>query len=152
MKIRDFRQHEAQLTFGVRSAALIIGQKGLLTLYDSKKDMYVIPGGAIRVGETTEKAALREVYEEIGIAINIQDLIVIVENNFKQNDQIFHNIEFYYRCKISCEYDENDLAGDTGLAMKWLPLSRLGEFNLKPSFLQNEKFDSASLKHLIIED
>jgi len=44
----------------------------------------VFPGGGMEEGETPEEATIREAYEELGVKIEIKDLIGIVEFNGTQ--------------------------------------------------------------------
>jgi 8-oxo-dGTP pyrophosphatase MutT (NUDIX family) len=46
-------------------------------LSDGKK---TLPGGGIKRGETSKKAAVREVYEETGIKLDIADLLLIAKD------------------------------------------------------------------------
>ncbi len=53
---------------------------------------YSIPGGHLELGETFEEAAIREVYEEVGIFIN-DPIVVSVTNNLRTyKDEQVHSI------------------------------------------------------------
>jgi 8-oxo-dGTP diphosphatase len=58
----------------VRPAALIIQNKSLLALrYNyNGKDVYMIPGGNVDPGETLPQTLERELWEELGIEIEVQ--------------------------------------------------------------------------------
>lgn len=61
--------------------AFIFNPQGKLFLMKSHKwkDLYVVPGGHIEVGETIEKALKREVEEETGLKVFDQKFICIFE-------------------------------------------------------------------------
>ncbi|MCC9944105.1 NUDIX domain-containing protein, partial [Streptococcus agalactiae] len=82
MKNRDFRLREQLETFGVRVSALIIENQKLLLIYAPHLDKYYLPGGALQVGEDSNKAVAREVLEEIGLHSQVGDLAYIIENQF----------------------------------------------------------------------
>lgn len=47
---------------------------------DPGKGLWSIPGGLVEVGETLREAAKREVEEETGVAVEIDDLLDVIEN------------------------------------------------------------------------
>lgn len=67
--------------------AIIINDKGSVLLLKSHKwkDMYIIPGGHIELGETTEDALIREVKEETGLDIFDIDFLGFQESIFHEN-------------------------------------------------------------------
>ncbi len=42
-----------------------------------------MPGGAVEEGETLEQAAIREVYEETNLLVNIKDIVAVNECIFQ---------------------------------------------------------------------
>jgi len=82
--------------------ALILNPEGKMFLMKSHKwrGQYVIPGGHIELGETIEKALIREVKEETNLDVyNIEFLLFqefIFDNSFWKND---HYIFFDYLCR-----------------------------------------------------
>lgn len=153
MEIKDFRVISENMTYGVRAAALIMKDNRLLCLYHAKKNLYVVPGGAIGVGESTEEAVRREVQEELGVEIIIENLSFVAENYFKHEERDFHNIEFYYSCHLAKEYSNDDFIGDTGLEVVWLPLDDLKTYHLRPVFLKDYDLSQIdNLLHLVNRD
>lgn len=138
MTSKDFRVQAGQLTFGVRSSALIVNNGKLLTVFSEEKNQYIVPGGAILLGEGSHQAAVREVVEELGVTISSDKLAFIVENHFQQGSQRYHNIEFHYLCQLlegtPSHMDEPDISG----TCKWVEITQLPSINLKPSFLKEE--------------
>ena len=71
--------------FNYRVAA-IIKKDGKILLHKSKKDnFYAIPGGRVKVGESSIKTLKREFIEEMGKDINVKDFTGLVENFFEYN-------------------------------------------------------------------
>lgn len=58
---------------------------------------YVVPGGGLHDGETTETAAKREALEELGLHVGLERLLAIVERIERQS---FTHVQFYYLATI----------------------------------------------------
>lgn len=57
------------------------------------KGLWSIPGGLVEVGETVRDAAKREVEEETGIAVELGDLIDVIDNIFRDEAG---KVKFHY--------------------------------------------------------
>ncbi|MCX7816005.1 MAG: NUDIX hydrolase [Syntrophales bacterium] len=44
-----------------------------------RKDLWAIPGGSVKLGETLKESAVREVWEETGITIEVGDIIYVFD-------------------------------------------------------------------------
>jgi nucleoside triphosphatase len=91
--------------------ALIVNNQGKILLAKSHKwfDRYTLPGGHIEVGETMVDAVKREVKEEVGLDVDVVNMLLIQEAIFapefyKKKHFIF--IDFY--CKSKNEQVELD--------------------------------------------
>jgi nucleoside triphosphatase len=91
--------------------ALIVNNQGKILLAKSHKwfDRYTLPGGHIEVGETMVDAVKREVKEEVGLEVDVVDMLLMQEAIFapefyKKKHFIF--IDFY--CKSKDEQVELD--------------------------------------------
>src|SRR2546428_3644144 len=84
--------------------ALIVNNQGKILLAKSHKwfDSYTLPGGHIEVGETMVDAAKRDVKEEVGLDVEVANMLLIQEAIFapefyKKKHFIF--IDFYCKSK-----------------------------------------------------
>jgi ADP-ribose pyrophosphatase YjhB (NUDIX family) len=89
-----------EIKLNIRSAVIIETQNGYIFEQD-KHGFYYVVGGRIKINETSEDAAKREIYEEIGIKIKNIKLKAIVESFFEYDNRKYHEICFYYRYKTN---------------------------------------------------
>jgi nucleoside triphosphatase len=66
--------------------ALIVNKQGKILLTKSHKwfDKYTLPGGHIEVGETMKEAVIREVKEEVGLDVEVVEMLLMQEAIFAE--------------------------------------------------------------------
>jgi nucleoside triphosphatase len=94
--------------------ALIVDKQGKILLARSHKwfDKYTLPGGHIEIGESMADAVRREVKEEVGLDVEVVEMLLVQEAIFapefyKKNHFIF--IDFYCKSKdqqVKLDHDE----------------------------------------------
>jgi nucleoside triphosphatase len=84
--------------------ALIVNEEGRILLAKSHKwfDKYTLPGGHIEVGESMVDAVKREVKEEVGLDVEVVEMLLVQEAIFapefyKKKHFVF--IDFYCKSK-----------------------------------------------------
>ncbi|MBJ8007316.1 MULTISPECIES: NUDIX hydrolase [Bacillus cereus group] len=123
-----------------RGAAIIV-QDGKIALIKRVREgevYFVFPGGGIEEGETPEEATKREVYEELGVHIQVEHLIAMVE---------YKGTEYYYNAHTtggvfgSGKGDEFELKGRGSYTPLWMPINELLNVNIKPYDVAKNVFD-----------
>lgn len=150
---QDFRTTSDRGVYGVRATALIVKDDQIFLCHDEQGKHYTI-GGAIEVGETTEEAVCREVLEEIGIAVKVDALAFVVENQFCQDSVNYHNIEFHYLVTPNApleDLSQHILDSHQKLSCRWVPLVDLEKLSVVPDFLKTELLNwNGATKHIVI--
>ncbi len=105
------------------------------------RQYFVIPGGGVEEGEYTENGATREAKEELGVDVDIQRLIAVVER--VEANKVTH-LQLYYHAAIiggvfgSGTGEEFSRAEQRGsYEPVWIPLKELAEHEVYPSVLVN---------------
>jgi len=81
---------------------LIVNEEGKILLAKSHKwfDKYTLPGGHIEVGETMREAVAREVKEEVGLDVEVAEMLLVQEAIFAEEFwKRKHFIFFDFLCK-----------------------------------------------------
>ena len=94
--------------------ALIVNNEGKILLARSHKwfDKYTLPGGHIEVGESMTDAVRREVKEEVGLDVEVVQMLLIQEAIFASEfyeKKHFIFIDFYCKSKdqqVKLDHDE----------------------------------------------
>jgi ADP-ribose pyrophosphatase YjhB (NUDIX family) len=94
-------------------------------LFVREGDTWLLPGGRLKVDESPEAGAKREVEEETGVVVEITDLAAVAEQTFVREDGDAA-YDFYFATFLA-EPRSTDLAADPGRAdegidgVAWLP-------------------------------
>jgi 8-oxo-dGTP pyrophosphatase MutT (NUDIX family) len=68
----------------------------VLLFTDGLIDFWVLPGGGVKIFESSEQAIKREFQEEIGVTIAVDRLLWVVENSFIMDEKKYHAIELTF--------------------------------------------------------
>jgi len=136
----------------IRAAALIIKDGRLLVAKNTGTPYYTI-GGGVGKYETTEAAAIREVYEETGLKLEVDRLAFINESFFEFDGRKFHEIGFYYLMKDNPDINipEGSFTDQPPFeTLHWLPIDGLKDADLVPPFLKEKALGSITgIEHVI---
>ena len=90
---------------------------------------YVFPGGKAEVGETPEKTAMREAYEELGVQVELGDCFETIR---------FSEVEQYYFFativggELGTGQAEEFTTGEGSYELEWLPVEDLNKYPIIP--------------------
>lgn len=96
---------------------------------EPKKGLWAIPGGLIKLGESVQTAAMREVLEECAISIHLQDVISVVDLIDKDDEG---KIKYHFvLIDFVAQYAGGELqAGSDALDAAWIPMDKLDQFDI----------------------
>ena len=93
--------------------------------YGEFKGMWEFPGGKVEPGENKQDALLREIKEELNVAVLVKQYLCTVEYQYPT----FHLTMHCYICKI----DQGDIVLNEHLAAKWLFTHELDQVEWLPA-------------------
>jgi ADP-ribose pyrophosphatase len=106
------------------------------------KDSWAIPGGSIKIGETLQRAAEREILEETGITIQALDPVFTFD--YIERDESGCARFHYVIIDLTAEYVGGEpRAGDDAAEARWLSSKEIMTLsvNSKTRELLKERFD-----------
>lgn len=150
----DIREVIADTHFDVRVAGvLIVG--GNILVSNERTGEQTLYGGAVKIGETTEAAIIREFKEETNLNVLPKRLCAVIENFFSFSDGPHHQFIFVYELGLTDSKQIVRTPATERLKSDWTNLNKITQ--LRPKIL-NElvgKIASGQLEnivHLINED
>lgn len=135
--------------FNYRVCAMLISDGKILAMHDERSPYYYLPGGRVGIGETAEKAVIREVQEELGITAEIIRPLWLNQAFFTEDvDNLrYHELCIYFLMDISGtdllargeEFTANE--GKRTHTFEWLAFDRLKDEYFYPLFLKKDIFN-----------
>lgn len=146
--------------FRYRAAALIVEDGKVLLAGNSINDYLYSVGGAVLIGEKSEEAVVREVYEETGEIYEVDQLAIIHENFFPGEEPDFagficHEICFYYKMKSKgfMKFTKQGKTQGVEEKMHWVDIDQLKNIKAYPSFLEDYlSTEHDSVVHIITNE
>jgi ADP-ribose pyrophosphatase YjhB (NUDIX family) len=124
----------------VRNAAkaLIIkdGKMLAIKLKDEQDEWYIMPGGGQDVEEILPETVCREVAEELGLQVEVKDLVFVIEG---VHGESFHRVDLVLLCEYRGKIENAVLQSDTyQVGYDWLDIKSLNTTPLYPSKLRRQ--------------
>ncbi|XUX06620.1 NUDIX domain-containing protein [Sporosarcina sp. UB5] len=124
--------------------AVVVKEGNLLALkiQGNSGAFYVLPGGGQEHGETLHEALQRECMEELGVTVEIGDLLFVREyigrnHEFSAFHSDVHQTEFLFSCTVMENEITNGSNPDKGqIGAEWIPVHQLMDYNLFPQALR----------------
>lgn len=88
---------------------IVKNQQILLIPFHAKDELrYDLPGGEVEIPETLEQGAIREVFEETGLAVNIEKSLMTHDHFFiwdpenEENErEVIHSLVTFFLCSVA---------------------------------------------------
>ena len=144
-------------SFKNRVNGILIHDNKLLLVKIHSNSFYCLPGGHVKVGESSEDAVIREMKEETNFDVNVDKLIAITENFFTRKDgKKIHELGFYYLLDIDnqkIEEVKSKMEDDNiTLDFKWVDINNLDDIEFKPIEIKEKIINNdTSFNHIIIK-
>ena len=126
----------------LRTVGVLVHDGKLLVQRDRNGSEYAIPGGHVKIGETTVDGLIREYREETGADIKAVKLLWTEECFWEWGARQAHNIASYYLIELA---DGSDIP-DTGefvshndncnVVLGWMPIDQLVDITIYPDFIK----------------
>ncbi len=128
--------------------ALIV-QADKLFLVSNDGHFWYTPGGGIEANETLPECAIREVKEETGISIQVNDVIYVYDFFDIKNE--LHKVEIYFTTQIKSNRIPKDWSDEGGNVqyVKFFSLEELKHMdNVAPGFLKEGKWLKTNIENI----
>ena len=137
----------------IRAGAIIMKDGKLLMVGNNRNYLYSV-GGRLKFGETAEEAAVREVFEETGVQMEIDHLAFVHENYFYGDapsnlNKLVYEISFFFYMKVPDTFaptSECFTEGNSKERLVWVSLDE--DIQIYPEFFKVElKNPAGTVKH-----
>jgi ADP-ribose pyrophosphatase YjhB (NUDIX family) len=152
---------KAQGRFNYRVAGVAIQNGRVLLDRNTRNNYWVLPGGHPEMMEAMAAALRREMFEEIGVDVEIVRLLWVVENFFYK-DKPVHELSFYFLMELDknsplLKSDGPFYGEEYGypLVYQWQPIDEIALANLPlfPGFLTTGLVHLPnSTQHIVFDD
>ncbi|MBQ4059066.1 MAG: NUDIX domain-containing protein [Lachnospiraceae bacterium] len=156
--MKDIQIIDNETVFNYRVSGAVIKDNKILLNRLKSDDFWTFVGGKVAIGENSEKAIIREYYEETGANIVVERLAACVENFFVFNSKEWHEILFLYLIKDENEEldmfaGEREIKDNSDGIYKWFDLAELDKIKIKPECSQQiiYSLNYQSVQHIINE-
>ena len=125
----------------LRTVGVLVRDGKLLVQRDRDGSEYALPGGHVRIGETTADGLVREYKEETGADIKVGKLLWTEECFWEWNGTQAHNIAFYYLIELADILDTGEFVShkdNCNVVLEWMPIEKLADLTIYPDFIKEQ--------------
>lgn len=119
--------------------AIILHQERLLLVNawpTGKSDLMCAPGGGVERGSSLPDNLIREVFEETGLHISVDEPCLV--NEFHDPNGSFHQVDVYFHCTLlsapTLDHEWEDIDAIV-TDRRWVTRTQMADFRVKPDSL-----------------
>ena len=153
--MNDISVNIDSIKFNYRTALLVEKDDKVYVECNPEIDFVTLPGGRVKLLESSTEALRREIKEEMGIEIKEEDIDLksIIENFFEFDNKKYHELYFLYMLKKELT-DDRFKEGTKNIDSKnhyykWVKKEDLAKENLLPEVLR-EVVKSRKFERVVI--
>ena len=112
------------------------GRVALIQRVRAGQTYYVLPGGGIEAAETPEAAAVREAHEELGLLVELERLLAVVQ--FDAHEQYYYlarAVGGVFGTGIGAELASGAASAAGSYTPVWIALDDLAGYHVRPGAL-----------------
>jgi len=123
--------------FNCRVVGICIKDNKILLSTSESEDYWTFLGGKPMLGESTDKAVIREFKEETGIDFEIDRLLSFMENFFEMDGCRWHEYVFFYLLKdtndlLKVSEEEHIVLDHQETLYKWIGIDDFMKMDIRP--------------------
>jgi 8-oxo-dGTP pyrophosphatase MutT (NUDIX family) len=134
---------EGKRQFNYRIVGVALSEGRVLLHRSEHENFWSLPGGRAEMLEPARETLRREMREELGIQVEVERLLWVVENFFDYAGKSYHELALYFLMTLPNESlwtnrREPFFGTENGIRLifKWQPLDELPSVPLYPTFLR----------------
>jgi len=133
---------EDHIRFTNRIVGVAIDRERVLLHRTDDMNFWALPGGRAELLETSPQTLIREMQEEMGVEVQVERLLWVVENIFVHAGQSHHELGLYFLMHLPADSSLRDTQrfegheGDQRIIFEWHPTETLDDLPLYPIFLR----------------
>lgn len=128
------------MTHRVSTYAILVENNHIL-MVKTHNNRWYFPGGGLNVGESLQDGLKREAWEELGIEIEVGELLHADDMVYYHDpvDKSSHLVRLYFLCTTAAQdfHFQNAEERDEFLEIGWVPLDNLNPDEFLPSTLRS---------------
>lgn len=134
----------------IRIAGIVVADEAVLVQRpaDDPRSSYAFVGGEYEVGDTFETRLRKEFEEETNATVVEARYLFCVENHFRYGGNLIQQAEHYFLVNL----DRRDIESrETHLRQYWIPISKFGQADVRPSAVRDAVVDGSYLskRHIV---
>ena len=156
--MKDVQIIDNATAFNFRVSGAVIKTNKIMLNRLKNDDFWTFVGGKVTFGESSERAIVREYFEETGANVAVERLAACVENFFAFNSRQWHEILFFYVLKdengeLDIFEGERAIKDNSDGIYKWFDLAELDKIQIQPECSRQiiDKLNCQNIRHIINE-
>jgi len=122
----------------VLARAIICLDNKLLVTTDTARNVSFLPGGHIHYGEKAKDALKRELKEELGIELEVNKLLGVIEAGWDYQGSLHHEYNLIFQVNTLSLKTSDFNQVESGLKLEWVPLKKVEDKNIFPRKLRDK--------------